>query len=1662
MTKKVVSLFLSVVMLVTMVSVCGLVLPIAAEDEAVFTIVGNKKEVYRGETVTFTISNMTEALNIAVFQANSSGNPANYTPQFGYTASIAAGTTSCSIAVPATQTPGNYVAAMWNGSSGWSSMKESKFAFTVLDTYPVYLDTASANETETGSFDTPYKSFAAAVNAVNAADYTGARTIVVKNVGWNEGNLDFSSCNAWDEMITIRDIKKDTIIWTSSGTIKTNGPLTLDAPVGNTSGSGPLSIYTRGYDFVLGELFYNRYYADKGASTTVYAGYDSAEGLTADASSGRIELGRNNNLTIQGTATQKMTINYGHAEAGASVVYGDAHLYINNPNLTIETLDIGLIGNGTDTEARTRFNNLDIRVDNVAAINLFQVNSWGGSVHVNNTLQAIFNNGTYDKINSFNTGFGWKFADYKNNGFVSSKHYVLKSAATAGSSLQLTDTAGTYTVAGDVQAVALGSQIYTSTNNQLTLGAVGEYEVIYDNNFTPGAYYVDFTNGSNENSGLTAASAFKTLSPAITAAQSTEVKTVVIIGAYTDTYSGAFPANTVPVTIKGYDVFSSLDFITTSGRSYNVTLNGPLKFENLTINGNDKVLTTEGHSVTFGKGLTVNGLTVKIGSENKNLTTASKVEFHSGTYDSIYVGTYFNYSRNEMAGTEVYFGEDAETKTFKIGSDKAADGSGVMRDAGVDFIGDIKITLEGSVTGSSEEALSLTSGASTPRFKQGFSLIYNNGAAANKEVLIHSKTVDEIKYYDTAVFTAAAGSWTMKADTGIYLYEGDTLGTFRVKDNALVVAENTVTKKKYRSNSGKLVVPAGVYTVTAHTEGTQPLYNVYDDKVEVLEDGTEIRLAGLVPADQAGKAFVGWVDAKGNRLAAVAQYEAGDVLIPQYVEFNNSVGGDFSIVGVQMRTTNPQGLRFIIQQGDDFTAKLEAQLKTMYGESFQLQRTNSGAIALPSTVLHNNTTDDGDGDGRWTSLLKGATYTYGGKTYEPAEIWSEKTFAWGENYRQYTICLTNLSSPSLYKRQYTVRGWIEYTVKYEDETEETIVVYTDEYSTNLVAVAEATLLENSTARNAVDMAVLRQVITDAREHTKTKYETGNYTTQTPLSGAQFPASGMSFYQQESGLIVRDIVIDSDDDELNNTPENATTIVQLSDLHLYYMKGSDFQNATLVGTEEARTWTTIKEQNNLPKIRKALEYAFVADQIVISGDVIDVLQEGALEIVRKEITERFPEVLLLNGNHDVVQRSQTWLGESYDLDTRYQMLNDAWGKTYKRTSNGLGGIGDVSYASKTVDDVMIIQMDNGTPDTTGLYGFAEGTAAKLEADLNKARQEGNRVLIFTHVPLTTGNSTETAVLPFYQGDNSGAEDFYQNSNKALTGTAVYVASDTGETVTLEASEATQAVMNLIKTNGDVIRAVFNGHTHSDYYTQIIATDSVGNAANIPQYTMNGTTYSGDVTKITVYTDAPTLTVNKSKLVYGEVLKVNFSDIAGVVEFGLLPCDDDGNILASAYKQTSIIGYKRLALSDTSHTIDTNWDIPNAPAGKYMACLWSTGWKMYDQIPITISDGTIPQLSVSGTEFTAGKGTITLTSDVAATDIAPLEMGLYLTDENGRIDITAQLGTTAFPARAQLLTGETSAELDIPTTPGNYKAVLWSTGHDIHTAVDIVVNAPATAS
>jgi hypothetical protein len=121
--------------------------------------------------------------------------------------------------------------------------------------------------------------------------------------------------------------------------------------------------------------------------------------------------------------------------------------------------------------------------------------------------------------------------------------------------------------------------------------------------------------------------------------------------------------------------------------------------------------------------------------------------------------------------------------------------------------------------------------------------------------------------------------------------------------------------------------------------------------------------------------------------------------------------------------------------------------------------------------------------------------------------------------------------------------------------------------------------------------------------------------------------------------------------------------------------------------------------------------------------------------------------------------------------------------------------------------------------------------KLESDISRAREEGKIVLIFQHEPIISKNPKETEVRAVIE--NSGS-----HKTKKIGIDPIIIGGAE------RCDETTVKVYDLITENADVVKAIFTGHWHSQFYSEVCASYEKNGekvSALIPQYVISGSPY-----------------------------------------------------------------------------------------------------------------------------------------------------------------------------------------------------------------------------
>lgn len=285
----------------------------------------------------------------------------------------------------------------------------------------------------------------------------------------------------------------------------------------------------------------------------------------------------------------------------------------------------------------------------------------------------------------------------------------------------------------------------------------------------------------------------------------------------------------------------------------------------------------------------------------------------------------------------------------------------------------------------------------------------------------------------------------------------------------------------------------------------------------------------------------------------------------------------------------------------------------------------------------------------------------------------------------------------------------------------------------------------------------------------------------------------------TGVMMRKIIIKT------HLDGPSVKIAQLTDTHINYCNEKDLLDPVLKSTYENRQW--LKDGASLSNIRFTLKEADALDpdMIVLTGDVYDYYSEGVVEKANEYIFDAYDNILACIGNHEPIRQCEGKVADHLSYDTLRGMVADSW-------------CNDISYESTVIENkVMLIAIDNS-------YGFRDEQVPRLTADLNTAREMGYVVLLFYHVPLCSG----------LESDNNIAPEWGNHQNWSFGTTSSYVG---------PYSKGVDAkIYSLIRRNGDIIRGLFCGHVHGDFYTEIPAKTIDGIDTMIPQYIMTPVAYN----------------------------------------------------------------------------------------------------------------------------------------------------------------------------------------------------------------------------
>lgn len=335
-----------------------------------------------------------------------------------------------------------------------------------------------------------------------------------------------------------------------------------------------------------------------------------------------------------------------------------------------------------------------------------------------------------------------------------------------------------------------------------------------------------------------------------------------------------------------------------------------------------------------------------------------------------------------------------------------------------------------------------------------------------------------------------------------------------------------------------------------------------------------------------------------------------------------------------------------------------------------------------------------------------------------------------------------------------------------------------------------------------------------------KRKNRNYGKTHDVVGSKEDPNRWIYAYENDGPMVREVTIKS-----KKRGMKPLEIVQFSDPHFNYCNEKDFAeaNPALMSTYKNRWWHAHGDSADVTD--RSFAFAAMSDQTIVTGDILDYLSWGGRELTQKHLFWRDANLLAAIGGHEFTRQMQGEVKDTSTPESRYAFLQSFW-------------CNDIFYEAKILGGrVLAVVIDNGS---TGKY--TEDQYNRLKADIAYARENDLIILVFQHEPLCTANPVETDV-PFVRpNDPHCSHNFFQD----------YIGGEYTKNVLKDA--CTLRTCEMIRQSSDVIKGLFCGHMHCDFYTEVLGIDQNGipNGTVIPQYILTATVYDnlGHMMKITV--------------------------------------------------------------------------------------------------------------------------------------------------------------------------------------------------------------------
>ena len=285
-----------------------------------------------------------------------------------------------------------------------------------------------------------------------------------------------------------------------------------------------------------------------------------------------------------------------------------------------------------------------------------------------------------------------------------------------------------------------------------------------------------------------------------------------------------------------------------------------------------------------------------------------------------------------------------------------------------------------------------------------------------------------------------------------------------------------------------------------------------------------------------------------------------------------------------------------------------------------------------------------------------------------------------------------------------------------------------------------------------------------------------------------PEAGYNIYQlKTTGQIVCEIVVDL------GVGDDSVEIAQVTDCHLNLFMREDADDPETPYTDECRK--SFRNAMMLESTMASLEAAEYSDAMVATGDILDYISHGSVHLAKKYVVDAHPDIMMTVAWHDMTKQLQTKRANLLTNGERMELLTEFWPHDIHYYARDIG---------RRVRAICLGQT---------LVKYSSDIRERLLADIESARAEGRYILIFQHEPLSTRNEADREVTPaFTRSGGYGVLRNFCDAEKLMCKPG-------------DPNEINNGVYDIITSNADVIKGLFVGHYHSQFYTKLDATMTV---------------------------------------------------------------------------------------------------------------------------------------------------------------------------------------------------------------------------------------------